>query len=241
MWITVPVRASSADRASSRGRPLAVAVPPSRTTQCEAERASPSAAWLSTTTAVPAPVSVPMRSRTRMTPAASREASGSSSTSTAGAWMTAQAMARRRSSPPERVAGSRSRKADRPVSSATPATCRSISGRAAPRFSRPKASSSATVERTVVSMAAASCGTKPTPFDQAEGSIRGSSWPPLNSSTLPAWASEPVSVPECPGRSQPASNFPRVVFPLPDPPRTAVSVPGRTLKAMSRSAAAVSP
>ena len=77
----------------------------------------------------------------------------------AGVRTTAQAMASRRSSPPERVAGSRSRRAARPVSSAMRATSRSMSGRAVPRFSRPKASSSATVERTVESMAAASCGT----------------------------------------------------------------------------------
>ncbi len=230
-WITVPVRASSADRISSRGGPPAVAVPPSRTSQCAAERARPSAAWLSTTTAVPAPVSRLMRSRTWMMPGSvqggerlvEHQHAGVLDDG-AGHGQPAQFPAGEGGGVPVQERGQARqlpRAADHGAEHVGPRRCRGSPGRR--RVPRPPWSGPWRAWRPHPA------GRSPPGSDQAEGLIRGSSWPPRNSSSSPASASDPVSVPDCPGRSQPASSLPRVVLPLPEPPRTAVSVPGRTL------------
>lgn len=131
-----------------RGGPSMTTRPPCRATTLSAYPATTSSRCPASTMVRPASHSRRSMPRTAFSPAGSRKVVGSSSTST-GVWQArAAASTRRCSCPPERWCGEWSAMASSPVMWSASRTRRSISLRSTPRFSRPKATSSRTVNLT---------------------------------------------------------------------------------------------
>ena len=120
---------------------------------------------------------------TAVVPGGSRLAVGSSSTSRPGSGARMSARARRCCSPPDRAPVGRASKPARPTSARAAGTAASIRSRAQPRFSRPKATSSATCG--ITSCVSGSWKTSPTSCPRTPGGVLATSRSPTRRAPSP--------------------------------------------------------
>ena len=221
-------------RSSASGAPSSAGRPSRNTTRRSATGASQSASSLATTTPAPRAASARRSRASSARPAPPSAEAGSSRSQRSGASASIAASTVRWSSPPERVAGSRSARCAMPSAASAPSTAARIRSMGQPRLAGAKATSCHAVSAMPLSWVAGEDSTSATrPASAPCAAVSDGSAP--SNSTDPS-----RSPPVCRGASPDATRR-AVLVPAPSAPVNQVTRPASISSEQSRSAGNATP